>query len=170
MQVSILFCAHSTSIARWSDDGLREWPLLFRLVFGDCLFRLEVTRARLQSCLKWTCSNRLPLSLYKFKKNGPHANISHPETNLKKKNCCNMLADSLPSQSLQTFLDWLLQRTLECVEGSVWLYHKLNLYCLKSPFLLLFFFFASMVYPHPPSLPLHSPPFSNHPWWYTPLL
>lgn len=51
-----------------------------------------------------------------------------------------MLADSLPSQPLQTFLDGLLQRTLEYVEGSVWLYHKLNSYCPEIPFLLQFFF------------------------------
>lgn len=55
-----------------------------------------------------------------------------------------MFADSLPSQPLQTFLDRLLQRTLECVEGSVCLYHKLNSIALKSPFLLHFFFFYGL--------------------------
>lgn len=64
----------------------------------------------------------------------------HIQKQIWKKNCCNMLADSLPSQSLQTFLDWLLQRTLECVEGSVWLYHKLNLYYPEIPLLVTFFF------------------------------
>lgn len=63
----------------------------------------------------------------------------HIQKQIWKKNCCNMLADSLPSQPLQTFLDRLLQRTLECVEGSVWLYHKLNSYCPEIPLPVTFF-------------------------------
>lgn len=49
--VSILFSVCSAMIARPSEDGLIGWPLLLLLVFVDWLLRLEVKKARLQSCL-----------------------------------------------------------------------------------------------------------------------